>query len=82
MLLFSERRKFKYGIYGAILAGKEENMGYNHKRSYYNGKLYCSFHAEMDTILTWMSIFGKGRSQNEIKKLAKKFEIYIILRSK
>ena len=66
--------------HGAIIAKGRRKIcfGYNHKRSYVKGKLYCSFHAEMDAILTWLSIFGKGRTRKQIEKLAKKFDIYIV----
>ena len=52
-------------------------LGYNHKRSYVKGKL-CSLHAEMDAILTWKSIFGKGKDDKTLQKIAKKFDIYIV----
>ena len=66
--------------HGAIIAKGKKKIcyGYNHKRSYVKGKLYCSFHAEIDAILTWLSIFGKGKDDKTIQKLAKKFDIYIV----
>lgn len=79
-VLGEEKNSNMIFTHGAVITKgrKKVCIGYNHKRSYYNGKLYCSFHAEMDAILTWMSIFGKGKNKNEIQKLAKKFEIYIV----
>ena len=47
--------------HGAIICkgGKKVCEGFNHKRSYSNGTLCCSFHAEMDAINRWKSIFLK-----------------------
>ena len=66
--------------HGAIIAKGKKKIccGYNHKRSYVKGKLYCSLHAEMDAILTWISIFGKGKDDRTLQKIAKKFDIYIV----
>ena len=66
--------------HGAVIAkgGKKICEGYNHKRSYLRGKLYCSFHAEIDVISNWLSIFGRGKDNNSIRKSAKKFDIYIV----
>lgn len=79
-VLGEEKNSNMVFTHGAIIAkGKKKIcVGYNHKRSYCKGKLYCSFHAETDAILTWLSIFGRGRDSNNIKKIAKKFDIYIV----
>lgn len=52
--------------HGAIISkgGKKVCEGYNHKRSYSRGKLHCSFHAEMDVINKWSSIFLKGNNKS------------------
>ena len=75
-----EKKSNMIFTHGAIIAKGRRKicMGYNHKRSYVKGKLYCSLHAEMDAILTWLSIFGRGKDQKNIHKLAKKFDIYIV----
>tara|TARA_B100000795_G_C22770612_1_gene427694 strand:- start:378 stop:863 length:486 start_codon:yes stop_codon:yes gene_type:complete len=69
--------------HGAIISkgGKKVCEGYNHKRSYSKGKLQCSFHAEIDVINKWESIFIKGKEQRDflyIRKKAKKFNIYVV----
>ena len=79
-MLGEEKNSNMIFTHGAVIAkgSKKICYGYNHKRSYVKGKLYCSFHAEMDAILTWKSIFGKGRDEKSIQKFAKKFDIYIV----
>ena len=51
--------------HGAIICkgGKKVCEGYNHKRSFSAGKLHCSFHAEIDAINRWKSIFLRGKNK-------------------
>ncbi|MBT7452190.1 MAG: hypothetical protein HN793_15235 [Rhodospirillaceae bacterium] len=67
--------------HGAVIVknGKPVCMGFNHKRSYSNGTLCCSFHAEFDAEHKWKSIFLKGkRNKDDIQRLARKFDIYVV----
>ena len=62
--------------HGAIIckSGKKVCEGYNHKRSYSNGTLCCSFHAEMDAINRWKSLFLKGVNKKCFLRDTKKSE--------
>ena len=51
--------------HGAVICKNNKKVceGYNHKRSYSDGKLCCSFHAEFDAVRKWKSIFLRGKKQ-------------------
>ncbi len=67
--------------HGAVILkkGKPVCWGFNHKRSYYNGNLCCSTHAEMHAYRNWRSIFLRGiRNEKDAKRIAKKFDICVV----
>ena len=69
--------------HGAVICkkGKPVAWGFNHKRSYSEGVLRCSFHAEMHAVKCWKATFLRGKknwSDEDIKRFAKKFDIYVV----
>ncbi len=70
--------------HGALISKNKKIVcrGTNHDRSFCSGKIYGpSFHAEMDAIRKWESIFLRGKdikSIEDIRKIAKKFDIYVV----
>lgn len=51
---------FKHGC--VISKGKKKIVsGHNHNRSYSQGYMCCSFHAEIDAMKKWCRIFLKGK---------------------
>ena len=50
---------YKHGC--VISKGKKKVVcGHNHNRSYSNGYICCSFHAEIDAIKKWCNVFLRG----------------------
>jgi len=69
--------------HGAVICkkGKPVAWGFNHKRSYSEGVLRCSFHAEMHAVKCWKATFLRGKknwSDEDIRRFAKKFDIYVV----
>ena len=70
--------------HGAIISKNKKIVckGTNHDRSFCSGKIYGpSFHAEMDAVRKWESMFLKGKNiknDEDIRKVAKKFDIYVV----
>ena len=79
-LLGKEKTNMVYQ-HGAVILknGKPVCWGFNHKRSYHNGTLCCSTHAEIHAYRNWKSIFLRGiKSEKEAKRKAKKFDICVV----
>ena len=81
-LLGKEKADMVYK-HGAVICkkGKPVAWGFNHKRSYCQGVLRCSFHAEMHALRSWKATFLKGKknwSDDDVKRLARKFDIYVV----
>lgn len=81
------RQKEMVHQHGAIISKNKKIVcrGANHDRSFYSGKLYCSFHAEMDAIRKWEAMFLRGKdikNFEDVQKIAKKFDIYVVRLSK
>ena len=51
--------------HGCIITknGKKVIEGFNHDRSYCNGTIGCSFHAEFHAINRWKSTFLRGKKK-------------------
>lgn len=49
--------------HGAVIGkgSKKIVCGHNHSRTKHGHNLSCSFHAEMDAVLTWCSVVLKGK---------------------
>ena len=84
MILSKFQQKEMVHQHGAIISKNKKIVcrGTNHDRSFYSGKLYCSFHAEMDAIRKWF-LRGKDiKNFEDVQKIAKKFDIYVVRLSK
>ena len=83
MILSKVHQKEMVHRHGAIISKNKKIVcrGTNHDRSFYSGKLYCSFHAEMDAIRKWEGMFLRGKdikNFEDVQKIAKKFDIYVV----
>ena len=68
--------------HGAIITknGKKICGGHNHSRSYSNGSVYCSFHAEIHVSKKMISMCLRGKKikkDSDLHRYTKKMDIYI-----